>query len=322
MARIPEDLRLPMINRHLTHWAEVDDALPNPLRIAGTYGIVALEAQRTEFETLFNAFKLLRDTLLPIKRQQRDAMWGLTPEDPSGVWFKLKGYRPLVKAMLGSRHPLARTIPNFSQATPGNYVLMCRAFLDHWTQVNASLGASPLVLGTFTLAMLQTITTNLETLTREIDADKLMLDIKQEQLEQLFGDEAEDTREPTSIVARLMLYHANVLVHFAGQPLGDSLPDIFPPDTPTALPTFDFNWVMLPNGSVRLWYSEPDPEWNATQVFLKEGADTHLEPINPTRVALWPDITIIDDLDVVEFRDADGLTVARGTHQSNLPQPA
>lgn len=322
MARLPEDLRLPMINVHLAHWPEVNAALAGPLLIAGTYGVADLELQRTEFVTLSNAIVLLRDTLLPTQRAQRDGAWGLTPDDPGGLWFKLKAYRPLLKAMLGARHPMARTIPNFVHITPGNYIAMCRAFIDHWTQVNAGLGASPLILGTFTLANLQTATTNLEVLIRAVDNNELLLKVQREQLEQLFGDEADDVREPTSIIARLSLYHATVLALFAGQPLGDSIPDIFPPNTPTALPTFGFNWAMQPDGTLKVWYSAVDPAWNATQVFLKEGADTRLEPITPTRVVLWPALTVLDDLDDVELRDAAGLTVARGTRDSSLPEPA
>ena len=77
---------------------------------------------------------------------------------------------------------------------------------------------------------------------------------------------------------------------------------------------------MQANGTLKIWYSAVDPAWNATQVFLKEGADTRLEPITPTRVVLWPALTVLDDLDGVELRDAGGLTVARGTRDNSLPE--
>jgi hypothetical protein len=322
MARISEDLRLPMINRHHAHWGQVNGALPNPLLIAGTFGIADLEGLRDDYVTLATAISSLRDTGLPVRRAERDGTWGLTPEDHAGVWSKLRSYRPLAKALLGARHPLARVIPNFSSVTPGNYVMIAKSFADHWTQVNAALGASPLVIGSLTLANLLTTITSLETTIREIDTDELLLSVKREQLEQLFGDEAEDVREATSIIARLSLYHAIVQAQFAGQPLGDSLPDIFPPSSPTTLPNFDFNWVVQPTGSVKVWYEAPNPAWNATQVFLKEGADSRTEAVNANRTVVWQDITIIDDLDEVEFRNADGLTVARGTRNTGLPEPA
>ena len=67
----------------LAHWPEVNAALASPLLIAGTYGVADLELQRTEFVTLSNAIVLLRDTLLPTQRAQRDGAWGLTPTIPA-----------------------------------------------------------------------------------------------------------------------------------------------------------------------------------------------------------------------------------------------
>ena len=79
-----------------------------------------------------------------------------------------------------------------------------------------------------------------------------------EEREQLFGDEPEDVREQTSIIARLVLYAATIEAMFPTQPLAASLPGLFPSGgSPAALPTFRFNWRQEPDGSLTTWLEVP-----------------------------------------------------------------
>ncbi len=39
------------------------------------------------------------------------------------------------------------------------------------------------------------------------------------------------------------------------------------------------------------------------------------------QVDLWDGITLVGDLDEFEFRDAAGITIARGVRDTSLPEP-
>ena len=41
-----------------------------------------------------------------------------------------------------------------------------------------------------------------------------------------------------------------------------------------------------------------------------------------TSVHLFTDVTVVDELDELELRDADSLTIARGTRDATLAEPA
>ena len=65
---------------------------------------------------------------------------------------------------------------------------------------------------------------------------------------------------------------------------------------------------------------------NAAVVFLKEGATelTQAYSATPgsTNAFTWSAVTVVDGLDAMELRDATGRTIARGTFNAGLVEPA
>lgn len=327
MARIKELDRLSVIDEHLAHWALAND-VEDPILLILGYGRQHLFGQRQQYHTLQETIAQLEADLIAAMAQ-RDAIFGIGPEDSAGAWFRVKQFKALMIARLGPRHVLSRTVPNLGRVGAQLYPDILGRFIDHWTRVNAALGAAPLTLGTFTLANLETMRDNLAAKITEIDSINATLRVRRQEREQLFGDETEEFREETSIIARLFLYHATIEAMFPGQPLADSLPEIFPAGIPsTPLPTFRFNWLVLPNGDLKVWYEPSDPELDdAAVLFLKEGAMELTSPVTSTtpgsvQVHTFQDVTVVDDLDELELRDTDSLTIARGTRDTSLPQPA
>ena len=325
MARIPEALRLAIIDGHSTHWTEAEVLNGGPILIVVGYGLPELIAQRTAYQALLTAIIQLEGDL-PALRAERDGIWGLSPQDDDGVWFRLTQYKALVRARLGAKYPLSRTVPNFGDLNISRYLTITQQFIDHWERVNAAL-PSPLTLGSFTLALLQAAYTNLDTKIKGVESSETSAAIKRAEREQLFGDEAEELREETSIIARLVLYQATLSAMFPNQPITDTLPAIFPASSSPSVTNFDFNWVTQPGGNVKLWYVAPTPALTAAeQVFLKEGAFEATAPVAGTtpgsiQVHNFSGVTIVGELDELELHNAAGLTVARGVRNAGLPEP-
>ncbi len=325
MARIRELDRLSVMDEHLAHWT-LADAVAALLLVPG-YGRPQLQAQRDQYHSLQELIAQLEmDSVVAI--QERDSIFGVGPDDGGGAWSRMKQFKTLVVARLGSRHVLSRTVPNLGRITPQLYLDILHRFIDHWTRANAALGATPLTLGVFALADLQTLHDELMDKISEIDTITATLRVRRQEREQLFGDETEEFREATSIIARLFLYHAIIEATFPNQPLADSLPDIFPASSSPTLPTFGFNFIVQPDGTLNVWYDPPTSALtNAAFLFLKEGAMEVTSPVTSTtpgsiQVHTFNDVTVVDELDELELRDADGLTIARGTRNTSLPEPA
>ena len=252
---------------------------------------------------------------------------GHQPDDDDGVWFRLTQYMAMVRARLGAKHPLAHTVPNFGDLNISRYLTVTQQFLDHWERVNAAL-PTPLRLGTFVLASLQTAYTNLDTKIKAVESSETSAASKRAEREQLFGDEAEELREETSIVARLVLYQATLSAMFPNQPIGDTLPPIFPSSGSLSVASFAFNWVAQPGGIVKAWYAAPTLALTAAeQVFFKEGEFDAAAPVTGTtpgtiQVHNFTGVTIVGELDELELHNAADLTVARGTRDAGLPEPA
>ena len=325
MARIPEALRLAIIDGHITNWTEAEVLNGSAILIVLGYALPQLVAQRAAYQTLLTAIIQLEGDL-PALRAEREGIWGLSPQDDDGVWFRLTQYKALVRARLGAKHPLSRTVPNFGDLNISRYLTVTQQFIDHWERVNVAL-PSPLALGTITLALLQTAYTNLDTKIKAVESSETSAAIKRAELEQLFGDEAEELREETSIIARLVLYQALLSAMFPNQPISDTLPTIFPPNTSPTVPSFAFNWVAQAGGNVKVWYAAPTPAvTNAEQVFFKEGAFEAGLPVTGTtpgsiQVHNFSGVTIVGELDELELHNAAGLTVARGTRDTSLAEP-
>lgn len=185
-----------------------------------------------------------------------------------------------------------------------------------------------MTLGAFALADLQAVQATIQTQQQLVEQiEQALLPLAREEREQLFGDEAEDVRSETSIIARLMLYQATINVLFPNQPLADSLPEIFPaggsPSQPS-LPTFRFNWAQQPEGVLNTWLENPGLSAAAT-VFLKEGVVEQSQSFDPEAGDViqqtWSDVTVVEDLDELELRNGSGATIARGVFDATLPEP-
>ena len=327
MARIPEAQRLGIIDANITHWTEAEIINGAAILLVVGYGLPELMAQRVAYQTLATVILQIEESDLPTLRAERDGIWGISTVDDDGIWFRLTQYKALVRARFGAKHPLARTVPNFGELTISRYLTVTQQFIDHWERVNAALPA-PLTLGTFTLALLQTAYTNLDTKIKAVESAETTVAIKRAEREQLFGDEPEELREETSIIARLVLYQATLSALFPNQPIGDTLPPIFPPSSPPSTPSFGFNWATQSGGSVKVRYAPPTPAvTSAAQVFFKEGAFEATAAVTSTtpgsiQVHNFSGVTIVDELDELELLNAAGLTVAHGSRDTSLLEPA
>lgn len=328
MSRLNEAEQLNVIDTHIAHWGEADALAGGPVEIPlnttppSKFTLAQLQAQRTLYVGLTDTNTTLEETTLPALRAERDALFGLNAEDLNGVWFWLLLYKPNVTSWLGARHPLAKTVPNLGHVFPGEYENILKRFHAHWTRVNAA-GAAPFTLEVFTLATLKTrwnaiIAKNLEIPDAEGD-----LVLARQQREDLFGDQPEDQREDNSIIARLLLYHGRIAVKFPGQPIARTLPRIFPEEQAT-LPKFKFNWSDLGGGQIKTWLADPGVSAAAT-LYLKEGAAEQTKPFTPgvedtVTAQTWSNLTVVGELDVLELRNGDGRTVARGIRDAGLPE--
>jgi hypothetical protein len=297
MGRIKESDRLPTVDGHVGHWTEADALAGTPIEIETGYGLAQLQAQRDEYDAKGDDILQLAETELPSLRAERDALFGES-DHTTGARFRLLLYKPLVKSKLGVRHPLVKTVPNIGRVVPATYLRITDRFLDHWARVNAAL-PTPLEIGDFAIADLQTAHTELEDKIKAITAAADgQLPLLRAEREMLFGDVAEDDREATSIIARLQLYQLTIQTQFPGQPIADSLPELFPSTTPGSLPTFSFNWNEPSPGQVQVWFSVPNLAATAS-VFMKEGIAEQTVPIDVSPGAVqtvtWDNVTMVDD---------------------------
>lgn len=324
MGRITELDRLPVVDAHIGHWTGAD-ALGTPIEIEPGYGLPQLQTQRDEYHAKGEEIVGL-ETLLDQLRAERDSVFGESHEDDDGVWFRLRQYKSMVRLKLGSKHPLSKTVPNLGTIRVERYLTIIHRFLEHWARVDAALG-TPMTLGSFAIADLQTAHDTIDTKIKAIEAnEEAALPLARAEREKLFGDLSEDERDDESIIARLQLYAITIETTFPGQPIADTLPEIFPSSAPPAeLPTFRFNWNEPSPGELNTWFeiiSLPD----ADHVFLKEGAFEQTEPFDTSapdgiQINTWPGVTIVDEIDELEIRAANGVTLARGERDMSLPEP-
>ncbi len=324
MARIPDKNRLGVIDAHVGHWQQADAQNGTPIEIVTGYGLAQLQADRTAYHDKQEEIEQLEGDL-GAAIAQRDGIFGTGPDDEDGAWFRLKQYKSFVKARLGGRHPLSRTVPNLGPIQVERYIAILHRFIVHWQQVNAQLTPA-LTLGAYALANLQTahddILARLETIEQLTES---LLPLAREEREQMFGDEPDDKREETSIIARLLLYHITIAAMFPNQPLADSLPEIFPPGTATTLPTFRYNWVTTGASVIELWIEMIAGLIDAQTLFMKEGIVEFATAVSlqPGQVwkTPWNGVVIVDGVDQVLLRNGQNLDVARGVFDPTLPDP-
>jgi len=330
MPRLNETERLAMLDLHLPHWSLADAlaggpvVLPiiNPDGTPGTYARADLVAHRAAYETLTDAIMALEETTLPALRSERNDLFGIDGTDVDGVWIRLLSYKALVVSRLGARHALARTVPNLGDVMVKDYLDIIERFHAHWLRVNTALPvAVPLLVGPMSAALLLARHAALKAKIKEVSDAELELSVKRADREQLFGDEAAEVREPNSIIARLLQYHATIQGNFPGQPIADTLPRIFPQEA-ASLPRFDFNWRDLGGGQLKTWLRDPGVD-DAAEVHLEEGAVTLSKAYAqgaPVQAQTWAGITMVGELDVLELRDATGHTIARGRRDTTLAE--
>lgn len=329
MGRIFEAQRIPTVDAILGHYTEAEVVNGAPILIAVGVGRPQLLAKRNQYQDLQELLISLAETQLATLIAERTTVWGNSPDDEAGIWFQLRLYKAMVRLRLGARHPLSKTVPNLGEIQPGTMCSICYRFEDHWTRVNAALAAltlAPLTLGAFTLALLQaaraTIDTKNTTIAVLVEGSR---PLTRAQMERLYGDVAEDDREEDSLVAWMLGYTVMIQAMFPGQPISLSLPRVFPAESPRTLLTFRFNWIAQAGSVVKTWIETPDLPEDASMYF-HEGALELTQPFNPanpgsTQTHLWNGVQVIDELDEIEIRDANGITLARGVRDRSFAEP-
>ncbi len=329
MGRIKENDRLPVLDAHSGHWTEANALPDGPVILTlntdppTTLSLAQFETLRDDYETKSEAENDLQLALLPTLRGDRDLLFGTSADDTAGIWFWLVKYKAAVRLKLGRKTALARTIPNLGSITPGDYVDIAQHFIDHWELVNAAL-PDPFILGTLTLANLIAKRDAIEAKSRLISKKEAALALLRQQREALFGDVSEDEREETSLITILETYHIAIELTFPGQPIVTTLPRIFPEqDAPP--PKFKFNWRDLGGGQLKTWLLDPGLS-TPTTLYLQEGNVQQTKPFLPApkdtlTTQTWTNITMVGELDLLELRDGDGKTVARGNRDVGLAEP-
>lgn len=325
MGRIADKDRLPVVDGHIGHWNQADQVAGAPITVNGM-GVADLQTKRDAYHAKQLEIEQAENDL-EFDRAQRTSVFGQNSQATGGVWFHVKLYKRYVQARIKKSNPLGRTVPNIGRVTIENYESILHRFLNHWTRVNAALGAD-LTLGDFTLAQLQAAHDQLVALALSIEtAEQSTLPTLRAEREQMFGDEAEEERADDSIITLLLLYHTEIEARFAGEPIADSLPDIFPDGgSPTPLPTVPYDWVQADASTVNIWVQIAAGLTDLFTLHAREGTaelsfQVDAVPPGQTVQATWVDVVIVDEVDEVTLRDSQGRDIARGVRDTELPNP-
>ncbi len=323
MGRINLDDLLPMVDRFVGHWTDLNTLPGGPFESEPGYGLPALTAQRAALHTQLDDIGVKEQQAQQL-HDERDGLFGVNT-DPNSWYSMLLLYKPAVILRLGRNHALVGSVPNLGKVAPGSLLGIVHSFTNHWVEVNTALGATPLTLGTKTVADLTALHTALDAKLKAVTVlDDITLPRERAERDQLTGDVDEAHRLPTSIISHLENYQTYVHLTQAGTPSEASLPNIFP-DGSSPLPRFDFNNSTLAPGQEKTWHVDPSLP-NAAVLVLKEGAVELTQAYSATpgsTVAFtWSGVTVVDGLDTMELRDATGRTIARGTFNAGLGEPA
>lgn len=292
------------------------------------FGLLQLRALEGTYDALQTEIETIEATGMPAKRAMCDALFGISSEDPDGVWILLGLYKSNARLALLRRasrlvaKSLGSTTPNIGVVLPGTYLAILDRFIEHWTLVNQSLPpAEPLILGTLTLAMLEAKRAEMAELIAGIDETAMTrLAVMRAKREVIFGDVREEEREPDSILAYMLAYETEIATQFVGTPLAATLPRIFP-DNGGGEIKFPFNFKQV-GSSVTVWFTMPDVT-DAALVYLKEGAfeETAAIPTGTALKVVFAGVSVQGEVDDVELRDAAGKTVAFGKLDTSLIEP-
>ncbi len=208
------------------------------------------------------------------------------------------------------------------------------AVFGHWGEAEIVAGVPIEIVpgfgrtqfGTFTVAMLQAAHDAIDAKLEAIEtADQVTLPLDRVEKERFFGDVPDDERDDESVVARMLLYVAGIESRFPGEPIAQTLPEVFPPETATTVPTFGMNWVMQPGSVLKLWFERPSVS-GGVLIAIQEGVVEQTQPLDAgspgdIEVTTWTGIVVVNEIDDVEIRNGDGVTIARGMRNTALPEP-
>jgi hypothetical protein len=152
------------VGEFAAHWAQAEAVLGAPILLAGGYALAKFREDGLAFEAQLQTVGLAE--------VQASAARGVRHATRRTVRGRLRQYRYAVRAALPGSS-LAREMPGLPQeeAADGSFLTAIGQFCGHWAQVNAALGASPLVLiGGYGLAELRAAYDTLENQVMEMSA--------------------------------------------------------------------------------------------------------------------------------------------------------
>ena len=327
MARLTEEERQTALTDVFGHYEQLLTEHPG-WEIEPGLGLTQLRAQGAIYNQKVAAINAIVAAGMPAKRAQRDAIFGTSAQDSDGVWVYLGLYKSNLRLHLKRVLPpiLAKSLgaepPNIGPVRPGTYDAILESFINHWQLVNdACPPAKPLVLSELTLQILKDKRAEIAALSAQIDETVLTrLAVMRAEREQFFGDVREEERENDSILARLLAYETEVATQFAGTPLAQTLPRIFP-ETGATLPRFPFNFRQA-GSDVVAWFEVPE-DLEASVVYLKEGAfeESVAMPSSAPFKVTFSGVAVVEGVDELELRDSDGKTLAHGKFDGTLIEP-
>ncbi len=323
MGRIPDKDRLPVVDGHIGHWNGADQAAGAPILVDGQ-GVAVLQTKRDNYHNKQLEIEQAESDL-EFDRAQRTSIFGENSKAEDGVWYKLRLYKRYVLARVKKSSPLGRTVPNIGKVTIENYEKILHRFINHWTRVNATLGTE-MTLGDFTLALLQAAHDQLLALALAIEtAEQSTLPTLRAEREEMFGDVDEEDRDADSIITLLLKYHTEIEARFGGQPIADSLPDIFPDGGGPTLPTVRVNFAETGASVYDVWVEMIAGLTDVQTLFLREGIVEFFTAFSPQPGEVfktqWSGVVIVDDIDEVKIRNSQNVDIARGVFDPTLPDP-
>lgn len=312
-----------VVNDHIGHYEKLLEDHPTFVIETG-FGLPELRALKQRWLDERAALGTLADVDLPSLRFRRDAIFGTSARDANGLWFRFINYKPSLNLRRDVLAELRAIVPNVGRPSAGNYATIAARFREHWELLDDSLPpAQPFVVGDFVLATMQAKEAELRTLVTEIDeADSTQSRLVRAKVEKVFGDVPAARRDPDSVIARLIAYRVLVTTNFSGTDpdLVELLPELFPGQSEDE-PTFRFNFAAA-NGDVTVWWEIPDEISDATQLYLKEGAEERILPLPiGAQTLTFLGVSVEGGLDGLELRDSEGRTLADGVFDETLAAP-
>lgn len=327
MGRLAEPERIAVAESNIDHVRKINQQEGTSLEALPNVGVQVLESKFQDYQIKSKQIRDMEEVQLPNLRAERDALFGDANTD-SGIRFRLMRYKSMARARLGRLHPLNKTIPNIGTLRIERYVELVEDFIEHWKKINLTL-STPLQLGNYTLTDLQAdhqkLATCMATIRRLEMAD---LPLARAEREKIYGDVPESERDLESFISYLLLFRETIQNLWPNHPYSQALPALFPITAKEPPLTFAYNWVETAQGEIQTWIVFPKLKASqGTSLYLQEGIverTVSLADISPGEVlsSTWNNIDIVDEIDLLEIRDADKRTLAVGKRDPQLSKPA